>query len=260
MAIRFNKAYNDEISKVVKNFNQKVNRLHKRGVTHLPERQTVAELKSRYESRKQLNKELQLMKQFTKAKKTDLLKEVETEGGVKSTAWNIQYLKELTSDAKQFYDRQIESISKNDIIYDIGRKSYVENLKRERDFLEYNIDELNKSDFKTYNKIIKKFTGYSTLAKRSYRGFMSEVEGVMRMVGIENKNINEFMEKFKELKPHQFVQMYNENNLIHKVYDIADSPEGNGELKLNTSKEDALNIANALLEQADDLVATYKEV
>ena len=67
------------------------------------------------------------------------------------------------------------------------------------------------------------------------------------------------MKKLSELDEDQFFAMYEDNNIIERVYDLGGSPEKEGEIQLNTTEENAREIIDALTEQIDGLVDKYKE-
>lgn len=258
MAIRYNKEYNAEIRRVVHNFNQMRNRAIKQGYTHLPPRLLVSELKSRYSTKSELDKELRFIESFNK-KKEDALKVIETSGGAKAINWDYRRLKKNIAGAKEHYDRLIKEVSKGDTIYDIGKKHLLETYTRQREMLDLELAELSQQDFNTFRATINKYEKYNYLANRSYKGFLSEVLEVIKYSGYSEAVANEFVEKFSVLTPQQFVDLYNNSNLIKKVYDIADSPIHGGGLKFNTSKEDAREVVDALLEQADDMIGEYSQ-
>ena len=134
VAIKYDKAYNAEIRRIVHNFNQKRNRAIKRGFTHLPPLMTVRELKLRYTSRSQLNRELRLLERFNK-KRDEALKVVETSGGAKAIQWELDYIKANLRYAKEFYDREIEKAVSLETPLNVTKYEYINNLKSKRDYL-----------------------------------------------------------------------------------------------------------------------------
>lgn len=254
MSIRYTKDYNKEIRRIVHNYNTNRNRAIKRGLKDVPPLVRVSDLKARYTSRSELGKELNRLSQF---KGKDALKRVETQGGATAIKWDLEHLKAITKDAKAFYDREILStrryLAKFPNTRDIGKEERLNELLDKRAFLDLNITQLNQLDFNTYRKTIRGYTESPKYNRRAYRGFLSEVEAVMTMVGIEEEEINEFMNNFKVLTPEEFVYLYNNSDLIARIYDLADSPTFGG-IKLNTSSTDAKEKIEDLLEQQHDLI------
>ena len=258
MAIRYDKSFNKEITRVVHNFNQKRNRAIKRGYTHLPPRLLVSELKSRYTTKSELIKELKFIESFNKKK--DLIKVVENEGGAKSIKWDYLRLKRNIEGAKKHYDRLIAEVAKGDTIYDIGKKHLLETYTRQREILDLDLSQLSQNDFNTFRATINKYEKFNYLASRSYKGFLSEVLEVIKYSGYSEEVANQFVEKFKVLTPQQFVILYNDSNLIKRVYDIADSPIHGASLKFNTDRRDAKEVIDALFEQTDEIIDEYKQL
>lgn len=258
MAIRYNKAYNKEIAKIVKGYNEARNRAIKNNYKSIPPLVRVSDLKARYSNRSELNKELKRLSQF----RINTLKEVETQGGATAINWELNHLKAVTKEAKRFYDREILStrryLAKFPKTRDIGKEERLNELLDKRAFLDLNITQLNQLDFNTYRKTIQGYTESPKYNRRSYRGFLSEVESVMRMVKIEEDDINKFMDNFKVLTPEEFVYLYNNSDLIGRIYELADSPPLGG-IKLNTSTADAKDKIEDLLEQQDDLIKQAQE-
>ena len=76
MAIRYDPGYNKEIRNVVRNFNRKRNRAYARGFRDLPDLVKVSDLKARYSSREDLNKQLTMLKRFSSGG-NEILKAIE---------------------------------------------------------------------------------------------------------------------------------------------------------------------------------------
>ena len=259
MAIRYNKELNRQISRDVHNFNQNRNRAIKRGLKNAPPLAKVSDLKARYTSRKELDKELARLRQF---KAGDALKQVETQGGATAIKWELDYLKKITNETKKFYDREILStrryLAKFPHQRDIGKEERLNELLDKRAFLDLEVTQLNALDYKTYRATVYEYTMAHTRDARAYRGFLSEVEAVMRMVEIPEDTINTFMKKFKVLTPEEFIYLYNNSDLIGRIYELADSPTL-GKMKLNTDVDDAKDKIETLLEEQDILIAQAQD-
>ena len=257
MAIRYNPKYNAEIRRVVHNFNQTRNRANQAGYakSKLPNSVKVSELKARYKTRSELNKELTRLKNFTR--KT-LKEQIETKGGATTTAWNINYLKSHTDEAKKhFKDRQksLEKKIKNG--YPAERMT-LDNVNAKLDILNLDLSKVSQAQLNSYKATINEYLNYSSLASRGYRGFLSEVDWVMGNVGISKEEKNEFFNKFKQLTPEQFQYLYDNSDLIGKIYMMVDSPihdkSGMKEPTLSTDRDDAETQIRTLLEEVDLLI------
>ena len=246
VAIKYDKAYNAEIRRIVHNFNQKRNRAIKRGFTHLPPLMKVSELKLRYTSRSQLNRELRLLERFNK-KRDEALKVVETSGGAKAIQWELDYIKSNLRYAKEFYDREIEKAVALDTPLNVTKYEYINNLKSKRDYLDLELTELSPSQLKTFRNTINDYLFANERNLQGYRNWMSEVEMIMRTLGYDNKTINEFFEGFDQLTPRQFLTMYQQSALVSRIYELYIPTKDNtfmlekDELIENAKKQDFLD-------------------
>lgn len=256
MAIKFDKAYNAEIRRVVRNFNQKRNRAIKRGYRYLPPPVTVSELKSRYTTRKQLNRDLNALKRFNR-EGDKALKVVETSGGAKAIKWEYDYLKRNLQYAKEFYDREIEDAARLDTPMMVAKAEYINNLKSKRDYLNLELTELSQSQFRTFRNTINEYLYANERNMNGYRNWMNEVELIMRNLGYDNKTINKFFEGFNELTPRQFLTMYRQSQLVSRIYELY-IPTKDHSFKLSTTEEDAKDLINTFMIEKDEMIKKAK--
>ena len=256
MAIRFDRAYNAEIARVVKNFNQKRNRAVKQGYKYLPPAMTVTELKSRYATRAELNRELNAMRRFSRGG-NEVLKVIETTGGAKAIKWEYDYLKKNLRAAKAFYDREIADASKLDTEMLVNKAEIINNLKAKRDYLELELSELSQSQFRTFRKTINEYLYANERNTTSYRNWMNEVELIMRNLGYDEDTINEFFEGFDQLTPRQFITMYQQSALVSRIYELY-IPTRDHSFRLSTTEEDAKNLINTFMLEKDEMIEKAK--
>lgn len=250
MAVRYDADFNKEIRRVVKNFNAKRNRMTRRGYTEIPPIMKVSELKARYANRRELRSELARLEAFNQRK--DSVKEVETSGGAKAIKWELDYIKSNLDVARDYWDRRIKDLSKREKRFPAER-GLLDNAISNRQSLEIDIAYMNQDQFKAMKGAVIHSLKAPHWTARNYRGFLSEVEAVMRAVGYDSKTINNFIDKFSVLNPDQFLRLYNTNDLIGRIYEIADSPTYGG-FKLNVSKDEAKERIDSLLERTDEMV------
>lgn len=257
MAIKYDKAYNAEIRRDVHNFNQKRNRAIKRGFRNLPPPMKVSELKSRYDKRTDLNRELKLLKKFNKE---DALETIETSGGVKAIKWELEYLKGNLKAAKKFYDREIYRMSVLDTDLTVMKRELLNNYKTKRSLLELELINLDPTQYAAYKATINEFQDYKLQQQSSYRGWMNEVESIMKRLGYDESTINKFFEGFEKLTPSQFVTMYRQSNLISRIYELyIPSRKGKGDFKLSTSEEDARDLIETFMEEKDEMITRARQ-
>lgn len=255
MAIRFDSGYNKNIRSIVANYNQRRKRMIKAGFKQVPPHAKVSELKERYDTRSDLNRELERLKNLGRG---DVLQKIETSGGVKAVNWQYKYLKNNVNNAKEYFEREYERVSKRVGKYP-GERQYVDNIRAKINLLEMNIDYMNQSQFRSAIATIDEFAKAPSKRKAEYRGFLSEVEMVMDRIGISKEKKDIFFKKFEQLTPSQFLYAYDNNDIIGRIYELADSPKHGEEIELNTSDEDAEDLINVLMEEADDIILDAKD-
>lgn len=256
MAIRYDANYNAKIARVVKNFNQKRNRAIKRGFKSVPAPIKVSDLKARYTTRKDLNRQLDILTKFSHDRNT-VLKRIENQGGATAIKWEFDYLKANEELARQFFIREYKRIAPKTVDFP-GEKMRLDNIKAKIDILDLDIATMNQSQFNSYRSTINEFINKPKNYAAGYRGFLSQIERVMRYLNIDDDTINSFFDKFSVLEPEQFHKLLEESDLVSRVFELADSPEY-GKMKLNTTNEDAEKLVNTLMEETDDLVKKAQE-
>lgn len=255
MAIRYNKAYNKEISAIVKNFNQKRNRAIQQGFKNVPSKIKVSDLKARYTSRKLMNEQLKLMKEFS-AGGNKVLKEVENRGGAESIDWEFKYLKSNERLAREYFVREFKMIGKRIGSFP-GERQRLDTIARKINLLDMDVDYMSQSQFNSYRSAINEFIQLPSRQKAGYRGFLSEVDWVMDKVGIDEESRNEVFRKLNKLSPQEFFNMYENSEIVKRIYDLADSPEF-GKMKLNTDIDDAKKKVDSFIESLDILIEQAK--
>lgn len=258
MAIDYNNELNNRIRNEVRNFNKRRNTAISKGYRNVPKVAKVSDLKARYRTKRELEKELNVLSKF-RVSDEDLLKKVENKGGVTSTDWNFKYLKSNAQSAKDFFVREYKIIA-GKVKDSPSEKTRLTNIMNKIKALELDYQYMNQKQFNAYQSAINEFIDSSAKRRGGYRGFLSQIESVMRLVGSDEKAINRVLKKVKELTPEQFTKMVEESDLVSRIYEIADSPiYTGGTLKLNTSYEDAESLIDSFTEQVDDLVEEAKK-
>lgn len=247
MAIKYDADLNNEIRRIVKNFNQKRNRALKRGFSYLPNKAFVSEIKTSFDNRTDLKRYLKELEKFNKLKDY-ALETVETLAGGRTSRYNLMYIKDNLKDTKAFFDRQIAEA--NELFasdpYSIARREYLFNLEQKRRYLDINIMNLDQSGIKTFQKYTAQALNYNKSNITAYKGFLSGVEQIMKNAGIDQKRINQLYEKMANISPAQFIKMYRKSDVIAKLYDIIPSPS-HGKSMINTSDEEVEDLVEKFM-------------
>lgn len=257
MAIRYDDGLNNELRRVVHNFNQKRKRAIKRGYHYLPPIQYVSELKARYDTKADLLRELKYLEKFN-TKRDQSLRVVETTGGAKAIQWEFDYLKAHEKQAKKFFQKEYDLVASR--IGDFpGERMRLDTIGKKLDTLDLDLAYMSQSQFNSYRSAINEVINKPLKYGAGYRGFLSEVEGVMKMVGIPDAERRKFFEKISALTPEEFHYLYEKNDLVSRVFELADSPEYDETLKLNTTEEVATDLINTMIEETDMIVEEAKK-
>lgn len=255
MAIRYTKSYNQEIRKAVQHFNSVRNTLSKRGIKLTPAPLKVSELKARYQTRRDLNRELTLLNKVSSSSDR-LLKEVETSGGATAIKWNLDYLKQNTKNAIEYFKWEKELELKNNPIYPHERERLNE-IERNIEVLQQDVDFMSQNQFNEFSGAIKEYFQIFQHMKTGYRGFLWQVENAMRITGFDDEQINSLFNRLKKLNPSEFHEYYRNNDLVKRLYEIVRSPS-HGDMKLTTTEDDARDLIETLLEEVDQDIAEIK--
>lgn len=255
MSIKYTPEYNKEIRKAVKHFNTVRKTLSKRGIKLTPAPIKVSELKARYQTRSELNKELNLLNKISSSNDR-LLKEVETAGGATAIKWNLDYLKQNTKNAIDYFKWEKELELKNHPVYPHERERLNE-IERNIEVLQQDVNFMNQNQFKEYSGAIKEYFQIFNHMKTGYRGFLWQIENAMRITGYDDRQVNSLFKKLKQLNPSEFHEYYRNNDLVKRIYEIVRSPV-HGDVKLTTTEDDAKDLIDTLLEEVDEDIAKIK--
>ena len=78
---------------------------------------------------------------------------------------------------------------------------------------------------------------------------------------IVNRDPDTFFEKFNQLTPEEFQYIYDNSDLINRIYMLVDSPSHGGtkEITMNASPKAARELIDTLFEEVDGLILEAKE-
>ena len=254
MAIRFTPEYNKYINKIVQNYNKRVSRANTLGKINksaLPEKVSVKTLKKSYTNRADLDRELKNLAMFKR-------KDARADKG-SVAKYDVELIKQNRKATIKYFEKQAS----------YAREKLKNNfpLQRERlNEIEANLDILYKgvkgaspAELKAMERYVDKYRKSFERQATGYRGFLSEVDGIMEKLSIPKDERDNFFEKFSQLSEAEFYDLYERNDLINKIYQIADSPKyTGGKLVMHTGANEARNYINTLMEEADVLIAETK--
>ena len=258
MARKFEPVFEDEIRRIVKNFNQKRARGLNRGFSYVPEKQYVSRIKKNFNKRSDVANYLKSLKRFN-----DMGDEAfnvrETRAGGKISEYNYQMMKKNLKQARNFYKAQIQEAAELFDLdpYSIARKDYLLNLEEKAKYLEQDIMDLSQSGLSTFTKYIEQSMTSGIRQIGSYRGFMGGLDDIMGRLGYSRQEINAIYEKIADLSPAQFVRMYRQNDIVSRIYDLMPSPE-HGKEAINLSDERAKELIDVFNTRLNTMIEEAK--
>lgn len=249
-------ALNNEIRRIVKNFNQKRNRAIKRGFSYVPDQVYVSDIKKNYNNAKDIRKYLKELEKFNTLKDS-ALEIIETMGGGRTSRYKMMIIKDNLKETKDFFDRQIAEAK--ELFYEdqfsMARRDYLFNLEEKRKDLDLDINTLTQSQLNAFERYTNTALNENKNKITAYRGFLTVLEDAMKMSGVPDELRRKLYDKMSDLTPAQFVKMYRKSDLVNRIYDLIPSPI-HGERKLNTNSEDAKNLINEFINTFDELKAS----
>lgn len=256
MAIQYTPKYNAEIRRRVHNFNQTRNRAEQAGVpkNRLPRTVKVSELKSNYKTRRELERALSQLDRFTRKGTQN---RISIGDNFKTTKWNFDYVKNNQNLAKEYFEKEFKRVEKRTSKY-AGERDYLNTISAKIDVLGKNIDSLDDKEFTASLNAVNEFMQAPSQQKTAYRSYLAVVEDVMDTLNVDKKKQDAFFKKFEQLTPTQFLYMYDNNDVISRVYELYFKKGEDGEVQLNTDVSSANEIIDSLLEQTDIMVEDAK--
>lgn len=176
-SIRWRQSDEQELRRVVKNFNAKLTRLAKKNpdvINYLPDKISFADLKNTITTRKEFNRELNSLKRFTKRGSETIV--TAKESGLKTTKWEKNEVAIQVGIINRERTRKRKMLEKEEVTTR-GQKT---NLTRaqmssirmnELNKKTFNFDKIKKSDWKKYKETVK---------KQSHPNFQSEADNRLR--------------------------------------------------------------------------------
>ena len=270
MAIRYDKKLNQEINRVIRNFNQKVARLEKEQRDLLPSRVSKKELKGEVYTRAGLRRELNKLRRFSKRGAEDVLT---TSGGVRTTKYELENIKRETARVKSQLTRRINTMKyKKPKIFgkettgtylSMGDSDYTE-LVAKRKALDKNIEKIDKDTLSRLKSMVGKLGKdkhyMDTIFKENY---ISMLTSNGYFVGYDNAKLELLSNKLMQLKPDQFYKLFQEDKSIQAVLDYYPFMSGkikgakNQLIDPSTIKDDVTNLYDNLIDNIDEILKGY---
>lgn len=241
---KFSPEFNKEIYRTVRSFNQRVRRAEQRGLTNLPDLQSVAELKARYVTENDMKRELGFLRQMNLNRRS--LDTVTTLGGAKMTEWEFQYMKQNLKPLRRFYDVMIK-VAQNrygSYPYNTALKTELLNLEARRDYLNRDLNALTRSELLTFRRYMTK---YKETSKRT-GNYFDQYLGALGEIGKYNPDaraaVKRIRRKINNLSPAVFEEIYRRHDIVNDLFDIVVSPPSSVSEETEKSKSKSAEFYN----------------
>lgn len=262
MAIRYDKKLNQEINRVIKNFNQKIARLEKDQRELLPSKITKKDLKSSVYTRRELNRKLNELKRFSKRGAEDV---ITTKGGLRITNYELNELKRESARIKRNVTREINRLQTQSpkvfgkiqatTFAQMGDTNYL-NLVARRNALNKDIRNLSRQEFERYKQLVEK-TGKSQVYMNSVfkENYFQMLTDLAYYFNYDKNKLDKLKEKMMKLKPNDFLKLFNEDKSIRAILDyypiITNSFDAIDPADI---AEDVTNLYDMLVENMDQML------
>lgn len=227
--INYDKQFNAKINRIVRSFNAKVRRLEKEGLKYVPDKVSVADLKSTYFDRDALKRRLRQLQKFSKRGAEEI---VELGRGAKVTKWELETLKSDMTYLKKRYSSKIQSYG--DIIPRIMGKpqavSYAkmgdarwENLRVLRKSLDKDVDSLEQGDFNRLKRKIK--AQMSRLNRQKYilwANYFTFLDDVAYKADIDPELVDSIKQKLEKMDIDEFIRFFETEKAFSTIIDYYD--------------------------------------
>lgn len=267
MAIRYDKNLNSEITRVVRNFNNKINRLEKlQSDLILPDKITKKSLTEEYYTRKDLQRKLNELKRFSTR---GIEKTVETKAGLKLSEYELINLKKESARIKRNLTREINKMrtTKPKIFGKVQTATFSQmgdtmylNLLARREALEKDTNTLTKEEYERYKKLVLKTAKnkqyMNNIFKENYRKMLTDL-GYYYNYDKEKMKVLEG--KLDKLSPNEFLKLFQNDKSIKAIIDyypiITDTLSA---INPKDIQDDVKVLYDNLIDNIDDILENYR--
>ena len=225
--IRYDKKLNAEIRRAVNNFNAKISRLEKLNNENivLPEKVSIKDFKKGYDTRRDLRRELNYLKMFSKR---GAEKKVVTEGGYETSAYQIAVTKREATRVKRNLTNKIKTYSNiSPSIFGQKEKqtrgqmedTKLSNMKAKREALNKNLLKLNAEEYQRYMKYLEKEQSSSYKDRIFKENYINILMQTGYLAGYDVEKINEMANSIMNLSVDNFIRLFDTEEAIKNVLD-----------------------------------------
>ena len=260
--VKYNDDLNKRMARTVRNLNAKdrYNKSKTRGRGMLPRTLSLKQLRDKYSDkpRAELEKQLKLYQSFGKRDSLDL---AFPNTNSRMSKWERDYFESNRAKTEQFYDTEISDLEKiigNKPEYHLRQHDRLTNLQRQREKLNVDLSTLSEDEIKSMRAVYNYAERSEVVKRQGFRLYLSQLERTMSNLGYSQNEIDALLDTFNDLSENEFTEMVRNEDIIDSVYDLIDSPKKRGKYQLMTDEKRARKIVTDIQNQAESLVAKYK--
>lgn len=204
-----NNLYNQNITRVVSNFNRKVARLQKAGYDLLPSKVSVREIKKRFDNKTELNTYLRDLQRFSRRG----AEEVITIGGKDYTKYEVDVFKRKLRRERYKLNKEIVQAKSVTPKYPMQHDIFLANLQAKRNTLSNDWQDLIGQ--KVGINLFKQDSSYL----ETYNNYFSILFQDAYQLGFEDEKIEHIKSQLLKLKPRQFIRALEDDPNIQYIFE-----------------------------------------
>lgn len=262
MAIRYDKKLENELSRIINNYNRKIARLNNKNAEFVPEKISKRKLKETYSTRKELRQEINRLKRFTKRGSEEI---ITTKKGLKLSKWEIENIKierqrafrKINGGLKMYEIRKPKVLGKVQAVTfaQMGSTEYTNLLAKKKILKNKNINYLDKAELDRYKKMLRNINKPDeSLGIKENMIEIIEKNGYM--AGINNNTVEKIVEALESVDYRNFKDLIEDEKAIKVMfnyYNMLRMPTFNPK----NVEDDLITLYEGLADIIDSIVADY---
>lgn len=261
--IRYDKKLNAEIRRAVNNFNAKIRRLEKMESSNvvIPEKIKVSDFKQGYDSRRDLRRQLNYLKMFSKRGSEE---KIVTTGGYETSKYQVAVVKRESARVKRNLTRQINTYMKiTPSVFGVKQeinKAQMEdtkltNLKSKREALNKNLLDLNTEQYNRYLELLNNQRQSSYKDRIFKENYLEILLSTGYISGFDTEKINEMASQLMALDVNNFIRLFDTESAVKNILENYDL------LKINNFDTSSLSdVFRDINELYDNLYNSLPEI
>lgn len=261
--IRYDKKLNAEIRRAVNNFNAKIRRLEKMESSNIviPEKIKVSDFKKGYDSRRDLRRQLNYLKMFSKRGAEE---KIVTTGGFETSKYQVAVVKRESARVKRNLTRQINMYMKiTPSVFGVKQEvnkgqmedTKLTNLKSKREALNKNLLDLNAEQYNRYLELLNNQRQSSYKDRIFKENYLEMLLSTGYMSGYDTEKINEMASQLMNLDVNNFIRLFDTESAVKNILENYDL------LKINNFDTSSLSdVFRDINELYDNLYNSLPEI